>query len=228
MRAFARGIFFAVLLIGVFVASAKADTVYRYVGDRFTFAQGVYSPGDRITGSFVLSDSFVPTVGLIGTEAQSVTNFVESYSFTDGHQTLTQSNSTGTFSMPFTADGTLVVPGSATGAIGSPHWSVYISTPTSGIETASPGDYLVTAWTGSAQPVSYCSGLPPICHIDPAGSTAIINGLGSGVSGLDVGGLPGTWTVQTVPEGGTTALFLLAGLSILTPFIGLKRISRGL
>ena len=84
MRTFPRGIFFALPLIGVFVTSAEADTVYSYVGDRFTFAQGVYSAGDRITGSFVLSDSFVPTVGLIGVGPQSVTNFVESYSFTAG------------------------------------------------------------------------------------------------------------------------------------------------
>ncbi len=33
---------------------------------------------------------------------------------------------------------------------------------------------------------------------------------------------------REVPEGGTSALFLLAGLTILTPFIGLKRITRGL
>jgi hypothetical protein len=225
MRTFARAISFAVLLTGVFVASAKADIVYNYVGDRFTFAQGVYSPGDRIIGSFVLSDTFVPTLGLLGVEPQSVTTFVTSYSFTDGHQTLTQSNSTGTFDMPFTTNGTLVVPGSNPTAIGFPNWSVYLSTPTSGIETVSLGDYYITAWTGSIHPTSYCSGLPPICYIDPAGSTAIINGLGPS----DIfGGSPGTWTLQMVPEGGTTALFLLAGLTILTPFIGLKRVTRGL
>jgi len=178
MRTFPRGIFFALPLIGVFVTSAEADTVYSYVGDRFTFAQGVYSAGDRITGSFVLSDSFVPTVGLIGVGPQSVTNFIESYSFTDGHQTLTQSNSTGTFKMPFTTDGTLVVPGSASGAIGSPCWSVSIQTPTSGIQTASLRDYYITAWTGSPQPTSGCGGLPSICcYIDPAGSTAVIDGV---------------------------------------------------
>jgi hypothetical protein len=212
MRTFPRGVFFALLLIGVFVTSAEADTVYSYVGDRFTFAQGVYSAGDRITGSFVLSDSFLPTVGLIGVGPQSVTNFVESYSFTDGHQTLTQSNSTGTFKMPFTTDGTLVVPGSAPGAIGSPYWSVSIQTPTSGIQTASLGDYYITAWTGSPQPTSGCGGLPAICYIGPAGSTAVIDG----VAPYPFIGLPGTWTVHRVPEGGTTVLFFFAGLVGLT------------
>ena len=216
MRAFARGIFFAVLLIGVFVASAKADTVYSYVGDTFRFVQGVYTQVDRITGSFVLSGSFVP-VAVTG--PQLVTNGVVSYNFTDGHETLTQSNSTGTFRVGF-FNGTLVVPGTA-GANG--WWVVDLHTPTSGIVTDSIGDYQMISWIGGATPSAYhaCNSGTALCYDDPTISTDTILGLDNRAPGL-----PGTWTVQRVPEGGTTALFLFAGLACLTilpRFIGVKR-----
>ena len=169
MRAFARAIFFAVLLLGVFVASAKADTVYSYVGDTFRFVQGVYTQVDRITGSFVLSGSFVP-VAVTG--PQLVTSSVVSYNFTDGHQTLTQSNSTGTFRVGF-FNGTLVVPGTA-GANG--WWVVDLHTPTSGIVTDSIGDYQMISWIGGAAPSAYhaCNSgtaLPSVIRARPYATT---------------------------------------------------------
>jgi len=228
MRTFARGILCAPLLIAVFVTSAEADTVYSYVGDTFRFVQGVYTQADRITGSFVLSGSFVP-VAVTG--PQLVTNSVVSYNFTDGHQTLTQSNSTGTFRVGFNPDGTPVVPGTGipTGTQGpNSWWVVYIQTPTSGIQTLFGGDYQMIAWIGAANAPPICSTSPQQCGLDPTISAAMINGLGP--NNL-VGGLPGTWTLQSVPEGGTTALLFFAGLAcvtILLRSIGVKRVTRGL
>jgi hypothetical protein len=199
---FARAVFFAVLLTSVFVTSVKADTLYTYVSDKFKFAQGVYAPGDQITGSFILSASFVPPQV---TGPPSVTSGVLSYSFTDGHQTLNQSNSTGTFQVGFNWGGTPVVPGT-----GGPNswWVVYIQTPTSGIQTLFGGDYQMIAWIGAAKAPPICSTGPTQCGIDPSISAAMINSLGPNDL---VGGLPGTWTIQT-PEGGSTALFLFAGI----------------
>jgi hypothetical protein len=208
MRTFARIVLFALLLMGVFVASADADSDYSYTGDTFTFVQGVYTPLDRIIGDFVLSSSFVPVTG-VGPGIQTVTNGVVSYSFTDGHQTLTQDNSTATFQVAFNPDGTPIVPGTD-GAGVNGWWYVDIHTPTSEILTESlDGDYQTFA------------------SIDDASmSRAII----LSINGALYPGSPGTWTVQTVPEGGTTTLFLfanLASLAILAHFTGLKRVRRG-
>ena len=201
MRACVRAIFVAVLLAGVFVASAKADTFYTYVGDKFTNVTGVYSQGDQVTGSFVLSSSYVyPNQGA---GIYPVANFVTSYSFTDGHQTLTQSNSTAVIDVGFNPDGTPIVPTNGVGV--NSDWFVQIFTPTSEISTESVnhGDYQTYALSGNS-------------------SAEILSSNGN----LYPGG-PGTWTLH-VPEGGTTALFLLAGLTLLAPFIGLKRVTRGL
>jgi hypothetical protein len=223
MRAFPRTIF-ALFLIGGFAAPAKADTVYTYTGDTFMFAQGAYAPGDRITGSFVLSGSFVPIIEI---GPQSVAGFVKSYSFTDGHQTLTQANSTATFRVPFDFNGFPIDPDNTLG------WQIDLRSLAAGISTdAGPylgGDYIMYTWTGAAaNPIVWnCAGGSPFpieCHFDPAISVALINA--TGPSNI-YGGLPGTWAMQ-IPEGGSTALFLLAGLTILTPFIGLKRATRGL
>jgi hypothetical protein len=221
MRTFARTVCFTVLLTGVFVASAEADTVYTYTGDKFRYAQGAYLPGDRITGSFTLSDSFVPSM-VNGAQPISFTN----YSFTDGHQTLTQSNSTAIFDMSINGSGQIIIPGTPFD-IHTP-WGFNIRTPTSGIWATNGGDYGMIAWMGSATRPGMCDTTPvTICGVDPTISMAMIVGTGD----QTVSGLPGTWTVQTVPEGGTTTLFLfagLAGLTILTPFNGLKRVSRWL
>jgi hypothetical protein len=208
MRTFARAVFFAVFLTGVFVASAKADTVYTYTGGTFTYATGVYVPGDQVTGTFTLSSSFVPALPSAG--LQLVDSGVVSWSFTDGHQTLTQLNSTGSFYVGFSSDGTPILP-----HYGLPYspflgllngWEVNLGTPTSRIltvfDTASSGDY--TVWAGLG-----CSN-----HNQTCTSSAVITDL----MGAPYAGFPGTWTIQ-VPEGGTTALFLfvgLAGLTILT------------
>jgi hypothetical protein len=213
MRTFARTIFFAVILIGVFVASAKADTLFTYVGGTFSFVQGVYVPGDRITGSFILPDSFIPAA----TNGAQPVSFL-SYSFTDGHQTLTQYNSTAIFGFSFDPNTGALFPPKIFG--GSPgDWRFEIRTSTSGMSAADITDYGISAWIGGAQP-SVIIGCPAdprtLCYGDPTISTATIWGQTAGAPGL-----PGTWTLQRVPEGGTTALFLfagLAGLAVLTHF----------
>ena len=94
MRPFARAILpglFAALILG---PVAEADTMYSYIGDTFRAVSGVYTLADRITGSFTVADGFVPI------PRQYVNDFtlgVVSYSFTDGHQTLTEANSEGHF-----------------------------------------------------------------------------------------------------------------------------------
>jgi hypothetical protein len=202
MRIFARTIFLAALFTGVLVDSSKADTVYTFVGDKFTFVQGIYLQGDLVTGSFVLSGSFVPCTAC-GGGIQNVAIGVASYSFTDGHQTLTQSNSTGIFQVAFNLDGTPIVPTDP-----AEGWYVEIDTPTGEIltEDVSHGDYQTHASTGN----SYGEILSLNRNLYP--------------------GSAGTWTLQ-VPEGGKTSLFLfigLAGLTIITRFNGSKRFTRRL
>jgi len=90
------------LALVLLAGPAHADTVYTYTGDYFgTYiyngfprVSGVYTTADRITGSFTVADDFVP-VPLPG--GARFTDAVLHYSFTDGHQTLTEANSTGQF-----------------------------------------------------------------------------------------------------------------------------------
>jgi hypothetical protein len=79
--------------------------------------------------------------------------------------------------------------------------------------TDSIGDYQMISWIGGATPSAYhpCNSGTALCYDDPTISTDTILGLDNRAPGL-----PGTWTVQRVPEGGTTALFLFAGLACLT------------
>jgi hypothetical protein len=217
MQMIARTVFFAVFLACVFVASAEADTVYTFTGGTFNYVTGVYTRGDQVTGSFVLSSSFV-AVAAIG--PQLVSSGIVSYSFTDGHQTLTQLNSVGNFSVGFNfTNGTPILPNCCLGNTLT-GWAVTIGAPTGSIVTefdsAYTGDFTTAASLGCPSRFS---------TIPPCPSVAIISDL---VPFQD--GAPGTWTMQ-VPEGGSTALFLfigLAGVTILTRFSGLKRITRGL
>jgi len=191
-RTIAYCIFFALT-----VTSSSADTIYTYVGDVFTYATGVYSPGDRVIGTFVLSGSFVPATGSAGT--QNVTSGVVSYFFTDGHQLFTQDNSTGTFEVGFQADGTPVVPVSSQSV--NADWDVNITGATGNILTASLfGDDCIEAGMGDS--------VAEIISQD-------VNKYPGG---------PGTWTVHTlstpVPEG-SFPLLAAAGAGFL--FAGSRR-----
>ncbi len=204
MQTFARAIFSVVLLTGVFVASAKADTLYTYVGDTFTTVTGVYSRGDQVTGSLVLSGLYVPDTSGVG--IKTVTNFITSYSFTDGSQTLTQANSRlGIFQVGFNPNGTPIVPTDASNV--NADWCLAIFGASGEILTEDfGGDYQTFASNGNST--------EKILSFDKSGQP----------------GGPGTWSVQA-PEGGTTALFLLvglAGLTILRRIKGLKHVTSGL
>src|SRR6267378_6703515 len=65
---------------------------------------------------------------------------VVSYSFTDGHQTLTQANSTGAFALAVHPDVAIDL---------NCCWSVFINTPTSGITTTMSSDRYDHAWIGA-------------------------------------------------------------------------------
>jgi len=118
------------LALVLLAAPAQADTIYTYTGDYFAIRPaypdsisiaGVYTTADRITGSFTVGDSFVP---LLTQSGHAFTPGIQSYSFTDGHQTLTNANSVGTFYLTF----------------GNPNmtdmWSVDIHTATSWITSS--------------------------------------------------------------------------------------------
>jgi hypothetical protein len=94
MRTFARAVLFALFAALILAPVAEADTMYSYIGDTFRTVSGVYTLADRITGSFTVADGFVPVPRPY---AYDFTPGVVSYSFTDGHQTLTEANSNGAF-----------------------------------------------------------------------------------------------------------------------------------
>ena len=119
--ALAGGLTFTLLGLpaGLVSGSVVADTIYTYTGDAFVAAWvlgplsvGVYTPADRITGSFTVGDGFIPgrlaigaafTYGPFGPD-RAVVDGVLDYAFTDGHQTLTKRNSTATIVLEIPAD----------------------------------------------------------------------------------------------------------------------------
>src|SRR5438552_2546315 len=94
MRTVARALVPALLVTLIVTTIASADTIYTYTGDYFASGHllGVYTTADRITGSFTVADGFLPDLGQGG---RVFTGSILSYSFSDGHQTLTPANSTG-------------------------------------------------------------------------------------------------------------------------------------
>jgi len=212
---------FVALLLAVFVVPAQADTIYNYFGDPFTFVQGVYAPGDRITGTLVLSDLFTSPLNEFG--RYNVSAFVLSYSFTDGHQTLTQNNSTAHFELPF-SNGTPLLPGGTNGPAGS--WVVDIRGSNGGIRSIYVDDYDVTAWMGAPDPSGFHSCVPgdisqPLCFDNPKISEAEIFGLDNRAPGTR-----GVWRMKTgvvsTPEGGTATQFVIAGLLALIIVVRFK------
>jgi PEP-CTERM motif len=64
-----------------------ADTVYTYTGNPFSTPEGVYTTSDFVSGSFTLSTPLAPD-----SPYENITP--TSFSFSDGHQTLDESNTT--------------------------------------------------------------------------------------------------------------------------------------
>jgi hypothetical protein len=66
--------------------AARADAVYTYTGQDFTFANAPYTTSDSITGELTFSSPLAPDLAL-------QQELPVSYSFSDGVETLTQMNS---------------------------------------------------------------------------------------------------------------------------------------
>jgi len=99
----------------VFSAMAKADTLYSYTGNDFTYAESPYTTSDSITGSFTTSVPLADDLSLV-----TITPI--SYSFTDGVQTITDLTNTNPdpfFDISTDSSGNIIQweidPGTATG-----------------------------------------------------------------------------------------------------------------
>ena len=193
------------------IMPACADTLYRYESDPFRFVTGAYEPGLRVTGNFVLADSFVAPVPQGG--GPNWTNVIPSalnYSFTDGKQTLTQANSTATIMMPF--DRQTGQPSPAQTALIPQYtrlppiegWFVIdIRAPTGGFVIATTQDWAATIWSGAAAAPQFhfvadaAGGGHYQWDASPGVSAAHIE---SQFGGDQMGGFWGNWTVVSVPE----------------------------
>ena len=84
----ARAISVALFAVLSLAPAAGADTMDSYTGLPFDFASGEYTRPDRVSGYFV-------TASLLDVPWRTdIAPMVLRYSFTDGHETLTEANST--------------------------------------------------------------------------------------------------------------------------------------
>jgi hypothetical protein len=174
---------------------APTTWLYTYTGSPFAVVTGVYQPGDRITGSFAIRSDF--DVSNMGADID-IRAGVLSYSFTDGHQTFTEDNSTALAFLTKRA----VLDGIAP-EHNQVQWDIVLSTPTGFLRTVDGTDRADIAFVGPG--------------LDPAN-----RGLNSdGTLDFVIDGVrfntfapPGTWTAQAVPEP-TTLMLLSAGLAAL-------------
>ena len=74
----------AILLVCIVSPAAKADTVYTYTGQPFTFINQPHKPGDRVTGSFTMADP-------LPSNLTDATIEPVAFSFTDGVNTFSSS-----------------------------------------------------------------------------------------------------------------------------------------
>ena len=209
MRTFARVIFFAVLLLGVFVASAKADT--------FNFSFSL----DQVDCNTLTSSGLNACSTVVNGSGTFVANpFLQNCVVFPGELCSTPANG-------------LVIQGLTGELNGSPMTLV----PSSRYPYAAviiPGAN-GSVFTGSNPPSSCCylSDYPGASGLEFTVNGQLWQWVPNDFTGpydfLDSPGqvAPIKWNITAVPEP-STLLFLLAGLSILTPYIGLKRISRGL
>jgi hypothetical protein len=217
--------------------SLGSGLVYTYTSLPFFFVAGDYAgvvpalypapvtddgTGDRITGSFVLSDSFVGE-WVVG--PQDITDGVVSYSFSDGHQTLTEDNSTATFRFIWGPDGPVVWDG-LLGQGDSPHveWFIEISSATGSIVSTMSGYDLFerASYNGTAP---FCGGGGyDIDHGGTNGGTSCIGGLAD--RGVNTSQLSSwAWTVQPVgqPVADPGSSLLLLGIGLAGLRAGRKR-----
>jgi len=168
MSNLSRSVVLALMLLPVAAVPASADLIYSYTSVPFFFVAGDYTGvvaalypnpvfdngGDRITGSFVLSDSFV-TVPATG--AVNITAGVVSYSFSDGHQTLTEINSTAKFGFTWGQFGAPVWDGPRTRDNGL-SWDIVITSATGAISSRSPNGGNLFERASSDGTAPFCGG----------------------------------------------------------------------
>jgi len=156
--------------------------------------------GDRITGTLELSDSFAGPPCPSCTGIGDVTPGVTRYSFTDGHQTLTEANSTGSFELKWRGGPVLPVPGERF------EWNVIIGSTNGGIRSVLlNNDRFDEAVLGTGSVAN--PGAGPLEQAGNYGYNCMLDTCFPGT------GFP-TWTAQTVPEPATLTLLTTALLGV--------------
>ncbi|HEY1302224.1 MAG TPA: PEP-CTERM sorting domain-containing protein [Vicinamibacterales bacterium] len=200
----------AIAIVLASAQDARANFIYTYTSMPFEYGRGDYvgldpvlgenNGADRIFGFIVLSESFSATESLAGPEI--VTAGVLAYAFSDGHQVLTNLNSTATFFLNVGLDGRPYVWDGALTRANNPTsfgWIIDITSATGGvISSAAPfgRDMGEVASTDSANGGS--------TTIGDTGDRAVTTGPVT----------PWMWTAtHIVPEPSTVALLALGVLA---------------
>ena len=202
------------LLVSMFFASlANAATTYTYTGNNFDTVTGVYSTSDSVSGSFTVASIFPADMDTVDISQQ-----VLSYSFTDGVNSLNESNSE--FCTGFAYG--IWVGTDSNGNLNE--WSVSICTPVSTVPnpvelimSLNAGDQLIADAGGS----STCIGMDG----DACDEFAPDDNTDSGA----IQEQPGTWAqsgeaeASPVPALNTRMAFLVAILLGLTGLVSVCR-----
>ena len=103
--------------------AAAALIRYVYSGNPFAVQSGAPPSVTNLSGNFTVNEFLLPSAPFSG---EDITSAVATFSFTDGNQTLTNLNSSGSFTISLDSSGALVGP-----------WEIDISDPQSELETFS-------------------------------------------------------------------------------------------